>query len=163
MNLMSTKIYGRLILAVVVRLGLWAAWDAQAGIYQPGWFTGWRSAVWCRTVLTGAEFESALFFHYSGQRLRHIMDELHVPLRYQALYLHADQQETTCYENWKEAAEGDILFYTAAEEHPEVLKDWTEKHYRQAVLMLHLQPKGLERLQTMVNAQLRLNEQEAQH
>jgi len=160
MQLTSTKIYGRLVLAVMIIIGLWSAWDTQAGMVQPGWLAGWRSTVWCRTVLSGPEFGNASFFHYPGKKLPRVMDEMGVPIRYQLLYRNAEAKETTCYTTWKEAAEGDILFYTATQDHQDIVADWTEAHYQRALLMLHLQPEGYERLETLVKTERRLNEQE---
>lgn len=159
---MSNAGYGRLVLAVMVVIGLWSAWDAQAGMFHPGWFAGWRSTVWCRTVLGGQEFGNATFFHYPGKPLQRIMEEMHVPLRYQTLYLNAEHEETACFASWKEAAAGDVVFYSATQDYPEIVEGWTEEDYQRAVLMLHLQPKGFERLQMLVKAQLRLKEQEAE-
>ena len=161
MNLTSTKAYGALVVVALLVVWLWTSWDVQAGMHHPGWFAGLRRNVWCQTVLVGPEFETAMFFHYPGKRLSRLMDELNVPPRYQELYRHADEQATSCYPTWKAAAEKDMLFYSATKDYPDILADWTEEDYQQAMLLLHLQPRGLEQLETSVRAERRLKAQEA--
>ena len=161
MQLSSTKAYGRLVLAVVLMIGLWSVWNTQQGIHYPGWLAGLRATVWCRTVLVGPEFGNTTFFHYPGKQLQRLMDEMQVPPRYQALYLEAEQEDITCYASWKEAAAGDIMFYTATQDYPKLIEEWVEADYQRALLMLHLQPQGFERLEALMQSQQRLMEQEA--
>ncbi len=162
MNLTSTKAYGRVVLAVVVSVALWSAWDAQASIEQPGWFAGWRSSVWCKTVLYGPEFGTGTFFHYPGKRLPRIMQEMELPMQFQTLYRTAEKQETVCFDNWQEAALANGKFRAVMQDYPDLLNGWTEEQYQQAVLMLQFQPGGMERLAGIVKAQQRLKTQEQQ-
>lgn len=161
MQLSSTKAYGRLVVLTMALIWLWSSWDAQGGIQHPGWFAGLHRNVWCQTVLTGEEFGTATFFHYPGKRLSRLMEELHVPLYYQALYLQAKARITSCYPTWKDAAKSDKMFYSVTKDYPDVLASWTEEDYQQAVLLLHLQPRGPERLEGSVQAERRRKAQEA--
>lgn len=163
MNLTSTKAYGRLVLAVIVSVALWSAWDGQAGMDQPGWFAGVRSTVWCRTVVSGSDFGTGAFFHYPGKRLARVLNDLQVPARFQAQYLNAEHEETICFDSWKEAALADVIFQLVAQTYPDAQNDWTEEDYQRAVLMLHLQPDGKERLEGIMKTQQLLKEQKRQN
>lgn len=160
MNLSSTKSYGGLVVLTLLLIWLWSSWDAQAGMHHPGWFAGLRRNVWCQTVLTGEEFGTATFSHYPGKRLSRLMDDLRVPWRYQALYRQANARITVCHLTFKDAAKNDKMFYAVTKDYPDILAGWTEEDYQQAVLLLHLQPKGPERLGDRVKLEQRLKEQE---
>ncbi len=161
-RLSSDRTYGLLIVVIVMLTGLWLAYDTQASIHHPGWFAGWRSTVWCKTVVYGPEFESATVYHYPGKKLPRVFKELGVPLQIRTLYLNAERQESVCYESWSAAAQDNATFQLVTQEYAEVLAGWTEADYQQAVIMLNLRRDGMALLGEIMKVKQRSLEQSRQ-
>lgn len=153
----SQRQYGFFVLCVLLGSLLWNAWDNQAHIYSPGWFSFTHRNVWCETEIDIPDSEEKLNFgHYPGKNLRRILKNANAS---NTVWSHYDELEesqvTTCFPTWQEAAENNPFFRELTQENQHVLNIWTEEQYRIAMLALSegLRSGGPEQLQQFLEIQ----------
>lgn len=146
---------GVVILTVLALTALWSVYDAQAGIYTPGWFSMFHRNVWCQTVVTLPGIATSEFQHYPGKTLARVMKDFNVPDQIRGRMLRAKEKETTCYATWREAAMADRGFQHQLQAYPGVTADWPEERYQQAIQMMFLQKGGRAKLDALLAAEYR--------
>lgn len=133
--------YGRTILAILLLAGLWLAYDAQAGIYQPGWLARFHPEVWCLTSLERPDGGQLVFSHYPGKSLARLLrDHGATPAQQQAILSLNATQKTQCYTDWQTAARANRVFQEIEAEFPTLVAGWTEAEFREALLTLSFGP-----------------------
>lgn len=141
MGLTNQRNYGLTLLAILLLAGLWLAYDAQAGIYHPGWLARFHPEVWCLTSLDRPDGGQIVFSHYPGKSLARLLrDHGATPAQRQAILGLSATQKTQCYTDWRRAARANRVFQEIEAEFPTLIAGWTEDEFRDALLTLSFGP-----------------------
>jgi len=134
--------YGGFMLTVIVATGLWIATDGQAGATTPGWFTQLSKNVWCQTKIAGDNPEHYYsVWHYPHKRLKRVLEDTGIPEQYAKKWL-AAERETECYASWREASYANLVFMAAAEGYEEIIEEWPEEKFEDAMKTLSFSKGG---------------------